>query len=45
VSDTQCRVWKEDMRQMSYNNRVIMDSFISWDKNLEEDNTYVAESN
>lgn len=45
VSDTQCRTWKEDMRQMSYNNRVIMDSFISWDKNLEEENTYVAESN
>ncbi len=44
VSNTQCRIWKEDMRQMSYNNRVIIDSFLSWDKNKEENN-YVAETN
>jgi hypothetical protein len=43
VSHTQCRIWKEDMRQMSYNNRVIIDSFIGWNKNIEEVNNYVAE--
>jgi hypothetical protein len=45
VSNTQCRIWKEDMRQMSYNNRVIIDSFIGWDSSVEETNTFVAESN
>ena len=45
VSNTQCRIWKEDMRQMSYNNRIIIDSFISWDKGIEEANSYVAETN
>ena len=45
VSNTQCNIWKEDMRQMNYNNRVIIDSFISWDKNNEEINNYVAETN
>ncbi|MFK7794024.1 MAG: hypothetical protein AB8B89_01620 [Gammaproteobacteria bacterium] len=45
VSNTQCRMWKEDMRQMSYNNRVIIDSFISWDKDMEAENNYVAETN
>lgn len=45
VSNTQCRIWKEDMRQMSYNNQVIIDSFISWDKDIEEANNYVAENN
>jgi len=44
VSNTQCRVWKEDMRQMSYNNRVIIDSFISWDKDIEEANNYLVET-
>ena len=46
VSNTQCRMWKEDMRQMSYNNRIIIDSFISWDKDMEEAaeaGNYVAE--
>ena len=45
VSNTQCRIWKEDMRQMSYNNRVIIDSFIHWDNNMEEESNYVAETN
>jgi len=45
VSNTQCRIWKEDMRQMSYNNRVIIDSFIGWDDSIEEVNNYVAETN
>ena len=45
VSNTQCRIWKEDMRQMSYNNRVIIDSFIHWDKNMEEESNYVVETN
>lgn len=45
VSNTQCRIWKEDMRQMSYNNRVIIDSFISWDKDMEEESNYIAETN
>ena len=45
VSNTQCRLWKEDMRQMSYNNKVIIDSFISWDNDIEEQSKYLAESN
>ncbi|MDW3096121.1 MAG: hypothetical protein R8G33_10650 [Gammaproteobacteria bacterium] len=45
VSNTQCNIWKEDMRQMNYNNRIIIDSFISWDKNKEEPNNYIAETN
>jgi hypothetical protein len=45
VSSTQCRIWKEDMRQMSYNNRIIIDSFISWDNEIEEVSSYVAETN
>lgn len=45
VSDTQCRIWKEDMRQMNYNNRVIIDSFISWDADMEETaGNYVADN-
>ncbi len=44
VSDTQCRVWKEDMRQMNHNNQIIVDSFISWDKNLEEPRNIIAEN-
>lgn len=43
VSDTQCKVWKEDMRQMSYNNQIIIDSFISWDSDLEEQQKLIAE--
>ncbi len=45
VSSTQCRIWKEDMRQMNYNNRIIIDSFISWDNEIEEASSYVAETN
>ena len=44
VSDTQCKIWKEDMRQMKYNNKIILDSFISWDKNLEEPRNIFAEN-
>lgn len=44
VSDTQCRIWKEDMRQMNHNNQVIVDSFISWDNNLEERKNIIAEN-
>ena len=44
VSDTQCRVWKEDMRQMNYNNQIIVDSFISWDSSLEESQKIIAEN-
>ena len=44
VSNTQCKTWKEDMRQMSYNNQVILDSFISWDKDIEEIDNYIAEN-
>ncbi len=43
VSNTQCKVWKEDMRQMNYNNQVIINSFISWNKELEESKNLVAE--
>ena len=43
VSNTQCRIWKEDMRQMNYNNQVIINSFISWNKELEESKNLVAE--
>ena len=42
VSDTQCRIWKEDMRQMNHNNQIIVDSFISWDSNLEEQQNMFA---
>ena len=44
VSNTQCRVWKEDMRQMNYNNQIIVDSFISWDSSLEESQKIIAEN-
>ena len=44
VSNTQCRIWKEDMRQMSHNNQIIVDTFISWDTNLEEPEKFVAEN-
>ena len=33
VSDTQCNVWREDMRQAQYNTEIIVDSFISWNAN------------
>ncbi len=43
VSNTQCNMWKEDMRQMNYNNEVIINSFISWDKELDDSANLVAE--
>ena len=43
VSATQCRIWKEDMRQMNYNNQVIINSFISWDDELEDSKNLMAE--
>ena len=42
VSDTQCQVCKEDIRQMNYNNQIIVDSFISWDRDLEEQQKLIA---
>ena len=33
VSDTQCNMWREDMRQMHNNTEIIVDSFISWNRN------------
>lgn len=36
VSDTQCRVWAEDVRQMNTNQKIIHDSFISWTNELNE---------
>lgn len=44
VSDTQCRIWKEDVRQMNQNNEIIIDSFISWDKKMEMEQHTVAEA-
>lgn len=32
VSNTQCAVWREDVRQMHDNTEVIVDSFISWNR-------------
>ena len=36
VSDTQCKIWQEDMRQMNHNSEIIVNSFLSWNKTLEE---------
>lgn len=30
VSNTQCDMWREDMRQAQHNTEIIVDSFISW---------------
>ena len=43
VSDTQCKIWKEDMRQMNHNNQIIVDSFISWNRELEAEQNLLAE--
>lgn len=43
VSNTQCQMWKRDMHQMRINNQIIIDSFISWDKNLEDQINMFAE--
>ena len=32
------------MRQMNYNNRVIIDSFIGWDEEVEDSSKYIAEN-
>ena len=45
VSNTQCRIWTEDIRQMHYTNKIIVNSFLSWDEDLKEANHLVAESN
>jgi len=39
VSNTQCNMWREDMRQMHYNTEIIVDSFISW----HQDDSLLAE--
>lgn len=44
VSETQCRIWKEDMRQMNANRQIIVDSFISWDSNLDDQQNILAEN-
>ena len=43
VSNTQCRMWQEDIRQMNYNNEIIVNSFLSWNKALEEKENSVTE--
>ena len=45
VSDTQCRIWTEDIRQMHYTNKIIVNSFLSWDEKLQETKHLVAETN
>lgn len=45
VSDTQCSVWTEDIRQMHYTNKIIVNSFLSWDDDMQEIKQLVAESN
>ncbi|MEM8843947.1 MAG: hypothetical protein AAGB35_02790 [Pseudomonadota bacterium] len=46
VSDTQCRIWTEDIRQMHYTNEIIVNSFLSWDESLKESATRLtAETN
>ena len=30
VSDTQCKVWSQDVKEMRTNQRIIADSFIAW---------------
>ena len=32
VSYTQCRIWREDVRQMTHNTEVIVNAFISWNE-------------
>ena len=32
VSNTQCRIWREDVRQMNHNTEVIVNAFISWNE-------------
>lgn len=44
VSDTQCNVWTEDIRQMHYTNKIIVNSFLSWDDDLKELKQLVAET-
>ncbi len=44
VSNSQCRVWQEDMRQMTYNNRIIIDSFIGWNSYSEKANNDLAKN-
>ena len=34
VSNIQCRMWREDIRQMHHNTEVIVNSFISWKPEL-----------
>ena len=45
VSDTQCTVWTEDIRQMHHTNKIIVNSFLSWDDNLNDMKQLVAETN
>ena len=45
VSDTQCSVWTEDIRQMHYTNKIIVNAFLSWDDDLKEPKQLIAETN
>lgn len=42
VSNTQCRIWREDVRQMNHNTEVIVNAFISW--NEAENSKLMAQS-
>lgn len=42
VSNTQCRMWREDVRQMNHNTEVIVNAFISW--NQSEASNLMAQS-
>ena len=43
VSPTQCRMWREDIRQMSNNTEVIVNSFISWNEESEHSLKLIAD--
>lgn len=36
VSDTQCKVWSQDVKEMKTNQRIIADSFIAWKKDFQQ---------
>ncbi len=44
VSSTQCRVWREDVRQMTNNTEIIVDSFISWNMQSQKNAGFISEN-
>ena len=44
VSNTQCRMWREDVRQMTNNTEVIVNSFISWNMESQNNSSLVTEN-